>query len=860
MKEVCLKGGKEFFVKKYVSVILVIALLLTCIFAGSSSIYASGKANQSRAIAIVFDNSGSMYDEGDQAWCRATYAMEVFASMLNAGDTLLIYPMHPITVGGKEYTMEAPFRITDASQASSIREIFTADAGGTPIESIDCAVTGLQGMQADKKYMIVLTDGGTFSKNGNGLSKERTKSELDKRVQANAGNGMSIMYLGIGSSACMPNTEQSEYFVKKQAVNSEDVLATLTEMCNQIFGRDTLPEKFLSNNTMEIDISMSKLIAFVQGENIAGLKISNASGGAAGQLVSTQQAKYSTAGSGDYKSVPDTSLQGMMVTYTDCASGSYSIEYTGTATSVEVYYEPDADLDFVFTDAAGNNVNPNALYEGDYKVSFGMKDAQTGQLISSELLGNPHYQGTYSINGQDVSITYDGYSGEVPISLAMDDSFDAELMVTYLSGYTITKDSSDFGWPAGGIKVAARPAGELRLEISGGDAVYSLQYLEEGTPYIAKVYYQGELLTGKELGKVDLKWLPETSNVEIKKELVDDHYNLTLHYKDPSAPQNTVCGECTVDIHAFYAAKGSSETEAICPLTYNVNDDFSPLSIEIYAPNDYIVIDELADSPEIVVALKINGAELTAEDFAAVDLQVDCGGIEHTVTANEQDSSYLIKLLPTTGISEGDYEVTVDAQYTDHIGRTTQSDETIVITLSNVPLWLKIAIGLLLLIILIVITLLILHKRVLPKNAHVNKKDSTMIFDGEDESKSTTFFTKIEKGHMVLHSKYAGTKTGIMMDVKPGKESYLRKSSVRRNAEVKSASVRKFGNATIQEATIGGIRYILNEETGKLERTPKNEKPFLLKHNTTISYSGTMLNAGMPKPFTVTTKLNFKKK
>ena len=44
-------------------------------------------------------------------------------------------------------------------------------------------------------------------------------------------------------------------------------------MCNQIFGRDTLPKSRISGNTMEFDISMSKLIVFVQGENIADLKI-----------------------------------------------------------------------------------------------------------------------------------------------------------------------------------------------------------------------------------------------------------------------------------------------------------------------------------------------------------------------------------------------------------------------------------------------------------------------------------------------------------------------------------------------------------------------------------------------------------
>ena len=135
-----------------------------------------------------------------------------------------------------------------------------------------------------------------------------------------------------------------------------------------------------------------------------------------------------------------------------------------------------------------------------------------------------------------------------------------------------------------------------------------------------------------------------------------------------------------------------------------------------------------------------------------------------------------------------------------------------------------------------------------------------MIFDGEDESKATTFNAQLEKGQLIVSSKYAGTKTGISMDVKPGKESYLRKKQVNRSGEVKSASVRKYGSGVIQEAAIGSIKYVLNEDTGKLERMPKSDKPFILKHGTTVKYSGTMMNAGVPVPFTVTTKMNFKKK
>lgn len=846
--------------KRLLGVVLAVLLLITCLSAEIPMAHASTKAGQSRAIAIVFDNSGSMYIGGNKAWCRATYAMEVFASMLNEGDTLLIYPMHPIEVGGKEYTMQNPYRLSDASQASSIRGIYTAEPGGTPIESIDYAAAGLKNVQADKKYMIVLTDGGTFSENNIDMTKSSTRAALDKRFEEYAGKTMTTMYLGIGGDACMPSKADSEFFVKKQAVNSADVLSTLTLMCNQIFGRDSMPKNHISGNTVDFDISMTKLIVFVQGENISGLKVTGSNGNPVGRQTNSQQTKYATNGCGMYTSVEDKSLQGMMVTYMDCPAGTYNIEYTGTASSVEIYYEPNAELDFVFTDLQGNTVDPMALYEGEYKVSFGMKDATTGKLISSDLLGNPVYAGSYFLNGEEFKIDHEGYNGEVTVSLNVDDVFEANMTATFLSGYTISKDSSDFGWPPGGIKVVNRPAGDLRLEITGGAELYSLQNLAEGEPYVAKIYHQGELLTGKELEKVELKWDPSTSNAEIKKTFADDHWLLTLHYKDPEAPQDTVCGECTVSIYAFYAAKGSSEAQAECSLTYNINDDFSPLQMELFVPENYIVISELENSKPIVVNLKINGERLTPEDFAMVQMQVDTNGLEYTLTPKQEDSAYEIQLLPTEGLEDGSYDISITGLYTDEIGRTTQVDDGVSLTLSSVPLWVKWCLTLLGLLLLILIIVLILRIRVLPTKAHVTKRDSTMTFDGEDETKSTTFDCKIQKGKMDVSSKFAGVKTGLTMEVKPGKESFLSKPQARRSAEVKSSSLRKVGGGTIQEVTIGSIKYTLNEETNKLERAPKTDKPFEVKHGMRVSYSGTMMNAGVPKPFTVTTKLNFKKK
>ena len=69
--------------KRFISILLVLVLLLASVLTYAPEVSAA-KATESRTIAIVFDNSGSMYLNKELAWCRATYAMEVFASMLNA--------------------------------------------------------------------------------------------------------------------------------------------------------------------------------------------------------------------------------------------------------------------------------------------------------------------------------------------------------------------------------------------------------------------------------------------------------------------------------------------------------------------------------------------------------------------------------------------------------------------------------------------------------------------------------------------------------------------------------------------------------------------------------------------------------
>ena len=126
-----------------------------------------------------------------------------------------------------------------------------------------------------------------------------------------------------------------------------------------------------------------------------------------------------------------------------------------------------------------------------------------------------------------------------------------------------------FVFCAGGV-YAAQP--ELKLEIIGGEEKYDLNDIGGGAVYIAKVFYDGKLLMGEDLKSVDLKWNPEGSIVEIKKEYRAGHLELSLHDKYEEKLDSSKSGVYSVMIHAFYVPDDGVEKTATAELTYVITD------------------------------------------------------------------------------------------------------------------------------------------------------------------------------------------------------------------------------------------------------------------------------------------------
>ena len=796
---------------------LLAAVLLCGLLAGGT--LAADKALKNRTIAIVFDNSGSMYGSGNTRWCCATYAIEVFASMLNEGDKLLVYPMVEVESGGKRYDYNNPLTITSPEQASQIRDIYTDEPGNTHIEAVFKAYEGAKNASGEK-WLIVVTDGEEFYENDGPLgqgapTQKRLSDEFSKFV-----NNVNVMYLGVCTSKnYVPKADSTNgnLYYADVAPKGADVPGKLTEMCNIIFGRDTLPANHISGSSISFDVSISKMIVFVQGEDISGLTVT---GG--GTKAGEQSVRYSEKGCandayGRAQFGVDKSLQGMIVTYTDCPIGTYNINFSGTKSSVEVYYEPDVDIVPSVTDKEGNQVDISSgnLNAGDYTVEFAMIDNVTKQSTDSDLLGNPVYSATKTVNGQPETLPEQtGSACSVPISLQADDKLEISVTANYLSGFSITKTNEDFGWPDP-ISVVLPPPKELKLNISGGSGEYFLTTLEEGEPFRAELTYDGQKLTGKELEAADLKWDPALSGAMLYKVFQDDHYDIVLRYQDENNPMATQCGPFEVPIYAEYTPENCATATAESKLAYTLTDNNLGLAVSMELPTDYFVISELDEANPIKVKVSLMGAPVSDAQLEQMQLSYDTGGINCTPSILPGQSAFALELEPTDGVKSGKYKISASVTAQDELGRTETQTAEEKIELQPFSKIIKILLILLIIALVVFANILFWSAKTMPKNITFDPDDSKFTIAGNRGSPVDSDCLYYDRRSRTLTVKapssyqYPLISCSTTLRLKP--LSPRIKPSPKRKVLVESVDGVPMG---VKKLDIGGIEYTNNPKTG----------------------------------------------
>lgn len=383
--------------------LLALAATILAISSMSSSWAASSETDTSpsRAIAIAYDNSGSMV-QGTTKWCSAKYSLEVLSAMLNPSDTLALY------------TMESPGQklLIDGAEAieQRVQKVHDADLGEsdwTEPRAAQEAYDYLLTASGDEKYLIITTDG-KFNK-GNGLA------DVQQVVDGCAANNITVIYLAIGDEIekIDSNVDQGIYV---KLASADSILRTMTEVANQVFGRDALPasDMDVSAGKITFQVPMSKIVVFAQGENVqvGDLTCSN------GEVQTGQIARvrYSDQPTADVKYGPveiDSNLQGVVCTFSgEMPKGESAIDISG-ASEVEIYYTPYVAIEVALNDSGIEyKLQPgqdNEITAGTYEVAYQFLDPFTNEPLESELL----YPANFSMmveSGGDVSSLGEGDS------------------------------------------------------------------------------------------------------------------------------------------------------------------------------------------------------------------------------------------------------------------------------------------------------------------------------------------------------------------------------------------------------------------------------------------------------------------
>lgn len=439
-----LRGLCKFFSALLAVLLFCVTLMATLSTANAASIT---KVEKSYEIALVFDNSGSMY--ANRAWCRAKYAMEIFASMLNydKGDKLQIFPMWEITTDGSKPDSGGSYsavEINDKNDLDKISNLYTVHPSNTPFEPITEAHNYLKSSTATEKWMVVLTDG-EFNQN---TRNQPAAIDLQSRLSSLASNNIKVQYLGFGKAQKL-NPDEAKGFYAKQSSDTS-LKDDLIGICNLIFQRSILPHNRLNGTSLEIDLSMKNLIVFVQGPDAKISSLTDESGKEVRITLDSGQRKYSDIRAKGYENAPlDNTLAGQVVTFAECPKGKYTLNYSNSDT-IQVFYEPDVDIQVTLMNSDGEVVDPlsGEIIAGEYTVSSAIVDSSTKEDVTHhKLMGSDVILKTFvkPLNATD----YTSYPNGAKIKFEPDSSTEVYVEGTYLKKYKIStrNDPSAFPMP-----------------------------------------------------------------------------------------------------------------------------------------------------------------------------------------------------------------------------------------------------------------------------------------------------------------------------------------------------------------------------------------------------------------------------
>lgn len=620
--------------KRLICLLCTLALALAMVCPVTTAYADSG--DEGRVINVVYDDSGSM--QTNNRWSQALYAMEVFAAMLGEEDEMNVFPMN----SGRVIEVEGD----DADRIDTLVRAM-GGGGGTPFATVEQAMNALLKEDADQeRWLVVLTDG-EFNSGGPSGGAEAKLKEYAKQ-------GVQVMYLAIDSSSTpgiVFQSDESIGFYAYDAVNATEVLGCITEMANQIFQQQKMPDSHISISgntvTFQSDIPLSQVLVFAQGDGVTVSDMTLDS--AALSRTESHQVEVTDANAPSYGYMADAGLRGVVQTYNSGASpyagGTYSFTCSDTS-NLEIYYIAGVEIDCCLTYNGVEVKSGERHYAGEYGVSMRFVDPLTGQEIKgSDLLDGAEL--TAEIKNGDNVIAVDANTTTIRLK-------EGETKLTAKAklpgNVTVTSDKTYTVYPE---PVAL----SISAKLPGGD--YSIVGLGESAQSITITVSSGEtgqVITREEWEAIgdDLKVSSNGVDWIVKRGTEVGTWNIWPDYITDLT--DTATGEVAVTVKAEYEIGNQAASGTTTFDIFIQSETVVELRVDITAPDDPIRLNDLGDEKGALVTLSIKDVytgefkPLTDEQAKAVQFTLDADDLNWKLVRGDEASTWYLKPVDDTAL------------------------------------------------------------------------------------------------------------------------------------------------------------------------------------------------------------------
>lgn len=211
--------------KRIISFLLAIILTIQFFCFTAFSISDSGSPRHiPRIVSVVFDDSGSMYNETDR-WAYTSYAMQAFSAMMGSEDVLYVTYLNSASSSKR-------LDLSKSGKQETINKIEnTVFGGGTPNKLQDganCLTKEYSNYKNNAKYYLVVMADGSLDKGDMATS---LSSVAQKTRQALDGADFEAIYFSMKGSLSIPSV------VSKSASTGNEIVNVLRDISADIMGR-----------------------------------------------------------------------------------------------------------------------------------------------------------------------------------------------------------------------------------------------------------------------------------------------------------------------------------------------------------------------------------------------------------------------------------------------------------------------------------------------------------------------------------------------------------------------------------------------------------------------------------------------